>query len=69
MATRIYDITHTHTVILSGQVTGIEHLLMPAVPEFIGGLAATVVSAAVSWAFRKWRRSGTPTTTDDVTRS
>ncbi|MFF1548712.1 hypothetical protein [Streptomyces sp. NPDC058291] len=65
MATPIHDIASPDTVTLSGQANGIEHVLLLAVPEFIGGLAAMLVSAVVTWAFQKWRRRDTPDIIDD----
>jgi hypothetical protein len=65
VATPIHDIASLVTISLRGQAIGIEHVLLPAVPEFIGALAATLVSAVVTWAFQKWRRRGTPEIVDD----
>ncbi|MFJ7179478.1 hypothetical protein ACIQXA_24465 [Streptomyces massasporeus] len=59
MATPIHDIADMDTFVLSGQVTGMEHLVLPAVPEFIGALAAMLVSAAVTKARQKWRKRET----------
>lgn len=69
MATPIHDIANMDTVILSGQVTSIEHLVVPAVPEFIGALAAMLVSAAVTKALQKWRKRETPEASDDDSRT
>jgi hypothetical protein len=59
VTTPIHDIANSDTFILSGQATGIEHLVLPAVPEFIGALAAMLVSAAVTKALQKWRKRET----------
>ncbi|MFF3466987.1 hypothetical protein [Streptomyces sp. NPDC002619] len=65
MATPIYDIASVDSVMLSSHVTGIEHVLLPAVPEFIGALAATLVTAVVTWAFAKWRKHDAPKAVED----
>ncbi|MFI9765754.1 hypothetical protein ACIHJG_02650 [Streptomyces sp. NPDC052415] len=66
MATPIYDMD---SVMLSSQVTGIEHVILSAVPEFIGALAATLVSSGGMWAFQKWcRQDRSEANEDDVPR-
>jgi hypothetical protein len=64
VAPPIYDFTW-NTVALTGQVNAIEHLLLPAVPEFLGALAAGLVSAAVTWAIQKWRKRGASAVAND----
>ncbi|MFJ2020910.1 hypothetical protein [Streptomyces nodosus] len=65
MATPIYDIASMDSVILSSQVTGIEHVILSAVPEFIGALAAALVSSVVTWAFQKWCGQDRPEANED----
>ncbi|MEU9139781.1 hypothetical protein AB0D33_28135 [Streptomyces sp. NPDC048404] len=65
MATPIYDIARMDSVMLSSQVTGIEHVILSAVPEFIGALAATLVSSVGMWAFQKWGRQVGPEANED----
>ncbi|MFE3206270.1 hypothetical protein [Embleya sp. NPDC059237] len=65
MNTHANAVAHLDSVFLSGQVNDIEHLLLPAVPEFIGALAATLVTAVATRALRKWRRRATSETADD----
>lgn len=50
------NVTQTITATCSGQATTLQDLMLAAVPEFIGGLAATLVIAAVHWAIRKKSR-------------
>ncbi|WP_329382640.1 hypothetical protein OG625_19855 [Streptomyces sp. NBC_01351] len=35
-----------------------QHLLLAAVPEFLGALAAALVGAAAAWAWRRLSRRG-----------
>ncbi|MEU6390169.1 hypothetical protein [Streptomyces sp. NPDC046939] len=65
MATPLHDIASLGTVTLSDQVASIEHVLLSAMPEFIGALAATLVSAVVTWAFQKWPRRDAPEVRDE----
>ncbi|MCX5233901.1 hypothetical protein OG824_01445 [Streptomyces prunicolor] len=65
MATPLQYIANLDTLTLSDQVAGIEHVLLPAVPEFIGALLASLVSTAVTWAFQKWRKRDLPEILDE----
>ncbi|MEU4032960.1 hypothetical protein [Streptomyces collinus] len=57
------------SVMLSSQATGIEHVILAAVPDFIGALAATLGSSMGAWAFQKWCRQDRPEVNgDDVPR-
>ncbi|MEU2873477.1 hypothetical protein ABZ769_30470 [Streptomyces olivoreticuli] len=69
MTTPIYDIAHMDTLIVSSQAAGIERLLVPAVPEFIGALAATLVSTVIACALKKRRKHNLPESSDENSRS